>query len=113
MEDSMNEAFKATRETPLPSDGVSAEPPGHFRSGSSRDDFPDYSERAFRLGDLIAAPALPLIEIALFLDLPISTIDKLRAQGKGPRTFKIGRRLYVRQVDLREWIDRMADTEAA
>ena len=78
-----------------------------------RDDFPDYADRARRLGDLIAAPALPLIEIALFLDLPVSTLDKLRAQGKGPHTFKIGRRLYVRQVDLRAWLDQMAESEAA
>jgi predicted DNA-binding transcriptional regulator AlpA len=58
---------------------------------------------------LIAAPALPLIEVALFLDLPVSTLDKLRAQGRGPRTFKIGRRLYVRQADLRRWLDDLAD----
>lgn len=80
---------------------------------NSRDEFPDYAERARRLGDLIAAPALPLSDAALFLDLPLSTVDKLRAQGKGPRVFKLGRRLYVRQTDLREWLDRMAESEAA
>ena len=78
-----------------------------------RDAIPDYAERARRMGDLIAAPALPLADVSLFLDLPLSTIDKLRAQGKGPRTFKIGRRLYVRDRDLRDWLDRMAETEAA
>ena len=79
----------------------------------SRDALPDYVERARRLGDLIACPALPLVEVALFLDLPVSTIDKLRTQGRGPRTFKIGRRLYVRQTDLRAWIDDLATSEAA
>jgi hypothetical protein len=49
----------------------------------------------------------------LFLDLPLSTMDKLRAQGKGPRCFKLGRRLYVRQTDLRDWLDAMALSEAA
>lgn len=78
-----------------------------------RDSIPDYAERARRLGDLIAAPALPLADIALFLDLPLSTVDKLRAQGKGPKCFKLGRRLYVRQTDLREWLDAMAIAEAA
>ena len=78
----------------------------------ARDEFPDYAERSRRFADLIAAPALPLIEVALFLDIPPSTVDKLRAQGKGPKCFKIGRRLYVRQVDLREWFDRLAETEA-
>lgn len=80
---------------------------------TSRDSIPDYQERAHRLGDLIAAPALPLADIALFLDLPLSTVDKLRAQGKGPHCFKLGRRLYVRQADLREWLDQMAVAEAA
>lgn len=80
---------------------------------ASRDAVPDYFERARRLGDLIAAPALPVADVALFLDLPLSTIDKLRATGKGPRCFKIGRRLYVRQNDLREWLDAMAMSEAA
>jgi hypothetical protein len=80
---------------------------------NSRDAFPDDVERARRLGDLIAAPALPLADVALFLDLPLSTVDKLRAQGRGPKCFRLGRRLYVRQADLRGWLDRMADAEAA
>lgn len=74
-----------------------------------RDAPPDYEERARRLGDFIAAPALPLADVAMFLDLPLSTVDKLRAQGKGPKCFKLGRRLYVRQIDLRAWLDAMAE----
>ena len=80
---------------------------------NSRDSIPDLAERARRMSDLIAAPALPLWNVALFLDLPLSTIDKLRVQGKGPRCFKLGRRLYVHQTDLRKWIDTMAISEAA
>src|SRR5437667_7541093 len=80
---------------------------------ASRDAIPDYAERARRLGDLIAAPALPVADVALFLDLPLSTIDMLRAQGKGPRCFRLGRRLYVRQADLRDWLDAMALSEGA
>lgn len=87
-----------------------ATPPAAY---SKRDAPPDYAERARRLGDLIAAPALPLADVAMFLDLPLSTVDKLRAQGKGPRCFKLGRRLYVRQIDLRAWLDTMAEAEAA
>lgn len=79
----------------------------------SRDAAPDFEERARRMPDLIAAPALPVADIALFLDLPLSTMDKLRMQGKGPRCFKLGRRLYVRQVDLRAWLDVMAESEGA
>ncbi len=79
---------------------------------NTRDAIPDYAERSRRMGDLIAAPALPIADIALFLDLPLSTIDKLRAEGRGPRLFKLGRRLYCRQTDLRSWLDAMA-SEAA
>ena len=54
-----------------------------------RDAIPDYAERSRRLGDLIAAPALPLADIALFLDLPLSTVDKLRAQGNQVEFYEI------------------------
>jgi hypothetical protein len=80
---------------------------------SGRGAAPNYAERSRRLGDLIAAPALPLADIALFLDLPLSTVDKLRAQGKGPKCFRLGRRLYVRHADLRTRLDVMAEAEAA
>jgi hypothetical protein len=78
-----------------------------------RNDFPNIDERARRMGDLIASPALPLADVSLFLDCPLSTLDMLRTKGQGPRTFRIGRRLYVRQVDLRAWLDKMAETEVA
>jgi len=77
-----------------------------------RDAFPDYGERVYRMPHLLAAPALPLIEVALLLDLPSSTLDDLHRQGRGPKTFKIGRRLYVRQTDLRDWLDKMAEAAA-
>ena len=80
---------------------------------ANRDALPDIEERARRMGDLIAAPALPVADVALFLDLPLSTMDKLRAQGQGPRCFKLGRRLYVRRVDLHEWLDTMSEKAAA
>ena len=80
---------------------------------SPRDELPDYAERSRRMSDLIAAPALPVADVALFLGLPLSTVDKLRAQGKGPKCFRLGRRLYVLQADLRAWLDAMAVAEAA
>jgi hypothetical protein len=78
-----------------------------------RNAFPEYADRARRMTDLINAPALPVADVALFLDLPLSTVDKLRAKGKGPKCFRLGRRLYVRHADLRAWLDAMAETEAA
>jgi hypothetical protein len=58
--------------------------------------------------ELVAAPALPWSDVARLLDLPVSTLDKLRAEGRGPHSFLIGRRLYVRQYDMRAWLDRLA-----
>ena len=81
--------------------------------GNIRDALPDIELRARRMPDLIAAPALPVADVALFLDLPLSTMDKLRAEGQGPRCFKLGRRLYVRRVDLHEWLDLMSTKAAA
>jgi hypothetical protein len=80
---------------------------------TDRDAIPRYAERSQRLGDLTAEPALPLTDVSLFLDVPLSTMDMLRAQGKGPRCFKIGRRLYVTQQGLRDWLERMATEQAA
>jgi predicted DNA-binding transcriptional regulator AlpA len=75
------------------------------------DQFPDYDERVLRMGTLLAAHALPLADVSLLLDVPRSTIDKLIAQGRGPRTFLIGRRLYCRQADVRAWLDQLAAVE--
>jgi hypothetical protein len=74
---------------------------------------PDAVERARRMSDLISTPAMPLSDVAIFLDLPLSTVDKLRREGKGPHCFKLGRRLYVLQDDLREWLTAMAKSDAA
>lgn len=69
-------------------------------------DSPTTDHRA--LADLAVLPALPFSDVARVLDLPLSTLDKLRAKGSGPKTFLIGRRLFVRQSDLREWLDDLA-----
>jgi len=68
----------------------------------------DLSLREQRLPDLIAAPALPIAEVALLFDVPLSTLDKMRAEGRGPRCLRIGKRLFVRQQDIRAWLDRLA-----
>jgi hypothetical protein len=78
-----------------------------------RDKIPDFGLRERRMPDLLASPALPIADVGLYLDVPLSTIDLLRKQGKGPRCFRIGRRLYVLQSDLRSWLAQMAESEAA
>ena len=70
-------------------------------------------ERAHRLADLIDSPVLSWDDVSLYADLPPSTLDMLRAQGRGPQCFRLGRRLYVRQCDFRAWIDKMASEEPA
>jgi len=80
---------------------------------TDRNAVPDVAERDRRLPDLLALHALPYADAALFLDIPLSTLDKLRAEGNGPRCFKLGRRLYVRQADLRAWLDKMAEQAPA
>lgn len=77
-----------------------------------RHDEVDQAERSRRMSDLIAAPVLTYADAALMLDLPLSTLDKLRAEGRGPRLFKIGRRLYVSKASLNDWLRQMAQTEA-
>lgn len=79
---------------------------------SDRDAPPDAAVRARRMPYLAAAHVLPLADAAMYLDLPLSTLDKLRATGRGPRVFRLGRRLYVRGSDLRTWLDAMAESEA-
>jgi predicted DNA-binding transcriptional regulator AlpA len=81
-------------------------------TSADRDKPPSYEERARRIPDLLELPAMPVAEVALFLDLPLSTLDKLRAEGSGPKCFRLGRRLYVLQSELREWLKRMAVEEA-
>lgn len=73
---------------------------------------PDRLDVATIVGrNLSAVPATPLGDVAAALQLPPTTMDKLRASGKGPHVFKLGRRLYVRHADLVAWIDRMAVEE--
>ncbi len=74
----------------------------------NRDTIPDIATRERRMPDLLATPALPIADVALYLDVPMSTLDLLRARGQGPKCFKIGRRLYVLQSELRAWLEKMA-----
>lgn len=52
-----------------------------------------------------AAPESELLEE---IGLPASTYAAEKAAGRGPRTFKIGRRIYVRIADWHAWLDERA-----
>ena len=53
----------------------------------------------------IAAPETELVED---LDLPLSTYHGEKAAGRGPRTFKIGRRNYILLADWQAWLESRA-----
>ena len=61
--------------------------------------------------------ALPILDfptdVAILTNVPGSTLEKLYAEGRGPRVFKIGRRRKTTPEFLREWRDQMAAAEAA
>jgi hypothetical protein len=67
------------------------------------------SQSLVAAADPIASYVMPLGQLARSLDCPLSTLDKLRMQGRGPITLLIGRRLYVKVSDAYRWIDRLAD----
>ncbi|MEO9573645.1 MAG: hypothetical protein ABJ360_17735 [Roseobacter sp.] len=47
------------------------------------------------------------------LGLPRTTYTQLKAEGKGPEVFKLGRRNYVHVEHVREWLRRMAGIQVA
>ena len=61
--------------------------------------------------DIMQCPALSLSDVAAMLDVPIWNIEYLLRNGQGPRIFKIGRRRFVLQDDLREWLAFMRDDQ--
>ena len=46
-----------------------------------------------------------ITEAAEFLRTPVATLRWWRHTGKGPRSFKIGRRVTYRRSDLENWIE--------
>ena len=70
------------------------------------------SDRAHALAALASAPVMAVGDAAEFLGLPVSTIFQLRLRGEGPRMFRLGRRLYISQQAMREWLARMEKEEA-
>jgi len=54
---------------------------------------------------------MPFAKVAELLNIPLSTLKKLRARGHGPPCIKIGRRLFVRPADLDAWIKQMTTND--
>lgn len=53
---------------------------------------------------------LPLGALAEMHGIPLSTLYFARQAQKGPRTFKIGRRVYCLRRDWNEWLAGLAAT---
>lgn len=47
---------------------------------------------------------LTLEEVGERLRMPLNTIRYMRAQGRGPRTWKLGRRVVAYEDDVEAWI---------
>ncbi|RZZ84788.1 helix-turn-helix transcriptional regulator [Pseudoxanthomonas winnipegensis] len=57
------------------------------------------SAEVVRMQDRMAAAAA-----ASYLGLSKSTLDKMRSQGRGPRYFRLGGRVFYRKADLDDYI---------
>lgn len=56
---------------------------------------------------------LTLPEIAQLTRLPVATLRYYRHIGKGPATFKAGRRVVAYEADVIAWLDQQRAQEAA
>jgi hypothetical protein len=68
---------------------------------------------AQRIVALWAWPAIPDQHVPEALNIPPTLWNQLKTDGDTPPLFVLGRRVFVRTVDLRSWIDRKALAGAA
>lgn len=47
---------------------------------------------------------LTIEDVAAEKNIPVATLRHMRQNGRGPRFFKIDRRLYIQRSDLNRWI---------
>jgi len=50
-------------------------------------------------------------EVAAWTRTPAETLRYWRHIGKGPRSFKVGRRVLYKRADVQEWFDRQYNAE--
>jgi predicted DNA-binding transcriptional regulator AlpA len=51
---------------------------------------------------------LTMAEVSEMLRVPIATLRYWRHIGKGPHSFRIGRRVFYRESDVLAWLDHQA-----
>jgi hypothetical protein len=66
--------------------------------------------RPVELSNDIPRVAAPETELVESIDLAVSTYRACIRGGRGPRTFKIGRRNFVLIEDWNAWLRQMAET---
>lgn len=72
--------------------------------------FPSPAERA----QFAELPVLSFpVDVSMLIGIPVSTLEKLAKQGRGPRVFKIGRRRSTTPAFIRAWLDELAEAGAA
>ena len=49
-------------------------------------------------------PLMNIEELAEYLGVPVQTLYDLRAQGRGPRGFRVGRCLHFRKSEVEAWL---------
>ena len=58
----------------------------------------------------IPAHAVYELDLVASLGLPLSTYRNVTAGGRGPRSFKLGRRNYILLSDWVAWLEQIAET---
>jgi len=56
-------------------------------------------------------PVLTLAELADYLHVPEQTLYDLRAKGRGPRGFRVGRCLHFRKSEIDAWLADLEDED--
>ena len=56
-------------------------------------------------------PLLSIVELAEYLDVPVTTIRDWRTDGKGPRAIKVGGRVRFATSDVLAWLLRQREAE--
>jgi predicted DNA-binding transcriptional regulator AlpA len=56
------------------------------------------------------SPYLDRRQAAAFMNISVASLDKLRAEGQGPKAIKIKQRVLFDQADLTAWMDAQKET---
>jgi len=64
-----------------------------------------------RLSGLGLEPVLTTSELAEYLGVNAQTIYDLRADGRGPTGFRVGREIRFRVSDVIRWLDKLHEEE--